>query len=1174
MLTHAFDVDGDPLTINIVEYPSVGTLVIGSLIYTPPPNFVGTTTFQYTVSDGTTTSGIATVTMTIGNDAPASGDLARTLAVNTTAIISASGGALSGSFDPDGDTMTVELIATTQHGSLTLNTDGSFIYVPNTDYVGDDSFTFAASDAYDQGNQATYTLHVTDATIIANDDYFEVVHGKTLTIGATNGFLATDYSIAGGTLTAQIVSQPAHGTLTSQSNGAFVYSADATFHGNDSFQYTVSNGTDTSQARTVSIKVTDWAPHAVADQYTAHANASTEFGATTDKLSVGTNRGVLVNDYDHDDLSLTASLVTSTTHGTLVFSANGTFTYQPNPGELGPDQFSYTTSDGTLTSEPVTVTINVTNQAPTPLEDRYRTHSGSPKSGNLLLDDFDADGDEVRVASYSQPQDGQVTVDDAGHFTYTPNVPFAGIDSFTYLLTDGRENSVIATVSIDVWNNVPISNNDTFVMHFDSGAVTTAFSGNVLVNDIDPDNDPLTVVEATEAQYGEVDVNTDGSFVYYPPTGFVGKDTFSYRVSDGTNNSQPVTVKLWVQNYTPRGVEDAYYANYGASVTKNVLDNDVDPDNLGGTIVDSLFVDVDTVTNGAYGTVVMAPSGVFTYTPDVQHFYVLSDSFQYFVTDGATGSPSLKTPVTVKLFFGTPNTNPQDDSVAILQNEKITGLVVSGNDDIHPATDVTFVKVAGPSHFASYSLTTVPLPNGKKYLSLSYTPAKDYVGFDTITYRMDYVGQKSRVATIHIMIKPLSGELQDDYYEVSHSGKLDYQTGPVPSLLANDTPLLFSGIVGYPALEAPVVIIEPPTLGTLELVPATGQFSYKPLPNKMGLDSFKYQVQLGGATATATARIRITNQQPLIGDKPYSTAVGTPVNLPLTELLQTGGGDPDGDALTMQIQAKPWFGTLAETSSGWTYTPQAGFNGTDYFTYTLTDSLGLRSEKFGTIAIKVGAASGQFVAMPDELTIDEDATGNIDVLTNDLGLGFSIGTPTVTVVSGQGPTHGSATVVNGTINYVPAPNYWGVDSLTYMVKDVVGHSSTATLNIRVVGINDIPVAVNDPVSLDQEMQISINAFANDYDADAGVNTPLVPHYVEITATPLHGSVFYNEAEKRFIYRPATGFSGQDTFQYTVYDEHWKWPRSITIQPRIPTLKLPTPMLRQRLLSICCRICTT
>jgi len=154
MLANDLDLDSDPLTAIKVTDPANGTLVLnddGSFTYTPNAHFNGTDSFQYTAFDGVTQTDETTVTITVNpvNDSPIAVDDAYTTAEETPLTVPAPG-VLSNDTDADtGAVLEAALVAGPDHGTLTLNADGSFTYTPDADFVGTDTFRYASGDGTD-----------------------------------------------------------------------------------------------------------------------------------------------------------------------------------------------------------------------------------------------------------------------------------------------------------------------------------------------------------------------------------------------------------------------------------------------------------------------------------------------------------------------------------------------------------------------------------------------------------------------------------------------------------------------------------------------------------------------------------------------------------------------------------------------------------------------------------------------------------------------------------------------------------------------------------------------------------------------------------------------------------------------------------------------------------------
>ena len=235
------------------------------------------------------------------------------------------------------------------------------------------------------------------------------------------------FSVAGG---------PSSGTLTGTPPN-LTYTPNANFNGADSFTFTVSDGSLTSAPATVSITVT-----AVNDPPTAYDESVT----TAEDTSVS----IALSATDPDSGALTLSIVSGPSHGTLSYS--GGLTYTPAPNYNGPDSFTFKANDGLADSNVATASITVTpvNDHPVATGDAARTVEGIPVTIDVLANDTDVDGDALTVVSVTQGANGMVVIKSDGTVSYTPNNNFAGTDTFTYTVADGKGGSATAPVAVTV----------------------------------------------------------------------------------------------------------------------------------------------------------------------------------------------------------------------------------------------------------------------------------------------------------------------------------------------------------------------------------------------------------------------------------------------------------------------------------------------------------------------------------------------------------------------------------------------------------------------------------------------------------------------------------------------------------------------------------------------------
>ncbi|MVT09092.1 Ig-like domain-containing protein, partial [Chitinophaga tropicalis] len=154
---------------------------------------------------------------------------------------------------------TLEIVTQPQHGTVTVNTDGTVLYTPDPNYTGTDVFTYRVQDASGNwSNTATATITVTqrDTTSpVAENDATDIKKGSSVTIPVLTNDAAAEGQIDPSTV--EIIAQPQHGTVIVNTDGTIVYTADASYTGADTFTYRVKDATGNwSNVATVTITVT------------------------------------------------------------------------------------------------------------------------------------------------------------------------------------------------------------------------------------------------------------------------------------------------------------------------------------------------------------------------------------------------------------------------------------------------------------------------------------------------------------------------------------------------------------------------------------------------------------------------------------------------------------------------------------------------------------------------------------------------------------------------------------------------------------------------------------------------------------------------------------------------------------------------------------------------------
>ncbi len=949
VLANDSDSDGDALSATVATGPSHGQLQLnkdGSFTYTPTAGYTGADSFTYKATDGVQTSAATTVSLTVTDNAPVVVNQSYGIPQNTTENVTAAAGLLFGASDADGDALMASASTQPSSGSLQVNPDGSFTYTPNSGYVGSDSFQYTVSDgALTATATVTLNVHASDSAPVANADSYSVERNNEFDADASTGVLVNDTDSDGDTLTATLGTGPNHGNLTLNSDGSFSYLPNTNYTGSDSFTYTASDGVLSSSPATVTLTVSASAPTANNDAYEVLQNTT---------LNVPSN-GVLANDYDLDNLPITAVAVTQPTYGTLQLNSNGSFAYTPTSGYTGADSFTYEASDGSLTSVPATVTIIVkgSDTPPTTTNLSYTVDENNSLSTNalsgVLSGASDSDGDPLLATLVSGPSDGSLMLGLDGSFTYTPNAGFYGTDSFQYEAFDGTSYSSAATVTLTVTNDVPTANNDTYGVH--PGTTLNVAGHGVLANDSDADGLPLSANLVSGVANGSLTLNPDGSFSYTPNSGFNGTDSFTYEANNGVANSNAATVTLNVHtsNLPPTANNDAFSTSHNTPLTilaiGGVLGNDSDPDN------DPLTASL--ATPPSQGSAILNSDGSFTYTPN--NNFIGTDSFTYQANDGLTNSNTAT--VSISVTDNPPSAG--DDSYTLLHDQTLTvpsssGVLTNGSD---PDGDpLTAQLVSGPNN---------GLLQFRSDGSFTYTPAAHFAGTDSFTYEANDGMMNSTAATVFLYVS--------DAAPVAANGNYFTPAGQTLTVTASSGVLANDLDPDGDPLNAQVVTS--PANGTLTLN-SNGSFTYIPHAGFSGNDSFTYQASDGILTSnTATMTITVTSTSstaPIANNDEFATGMNQPLTIAASGVL---GNDtaPVGQTLTAELNTGPTHGALTLNSDGsFTYTPTTGFTGDDSFTYYAFAG-GVLSTTPATATIHVANVT---LAMPNGPWVPINATDN------------------------------------------------------------------------------------------------------------------------------------------------------------------------------------------------------
>ncbi|UTW12827.1 Ig-like domain-containing protein [Marinobacterium rhizophilum] len=189
---------------------------------------------------------------------------------------------------------------------------------------------------------------------------------------------------------------------------------------------------------------------------------------------------------------------------------------------------------------PMLGTTTLANQLPVAADDSAITDEGQSVVIAVLANDSDPDGGSLSIASHGQGNNGSVS-QSGSSLVYVPAQDFFGTDSFTYTVTDGYGDSLPATVTVTVneVNEPPVAVDDSAEVGLNSSLTI-----DVLANDSDPDQDPLSISGYTQGNKGAVVLSAGGDQLVYSSGNKRGGDSFTYTVIDNRGGSATATVVI------------------------------------------------------------------------------------------------------------------------------------------------------------------------------------------------------------------------------------------------------------------------------------------------------------------------------------------------------------------------------------------------------------------------------------------------------------------------------------------------------------------------------------------------------------------------------------------------------------------------------------------------------
>ena len=1025
VLNNDSDVDtaAGSLRVRVDSGPANGMLTLnenGTFSYAHNGSETSSDSFTYIVNDGADDSTPASVTITVTpvNDAPVALGDAITVAEGGTATTLTDGTTMSVlDNDSDADTaagsLTVMVDSGPANGTLTLNPDGTFMYVHDGSETSGDSFTYIANDGADDSAPATVMITVTpvnDAPLAVADE-ITVAEGGTAT-ALTGGALNvldndSDADTAAGLLRVMVDNEPVNGTLTLDPDGTFMYVHDGSETSSDSFTYIVNDGALDSAPATVTITVTPEDDPPVFDLPTyAFGLAENQNGSST-PVAVGT---VSATDPDVSDTPVYAIAEGDMTRfridvvsGAIGYIGTGEDFEAPD----GPPVYvlMVTATAGSLAATaPVTVTVTDANDPPVAVDDDADTTEDAMVAIDVLDNDMDVDAanDPLTVTAINGTtvNDGQAVAvsgggtlsrNAGGNLSFNPNGAFENLAmggsrsvTATYQISDGRGGTAEAQVTITVRgiNDAPTA---------DAGEPQTVDEGVTVTLDgtasTDPENGVLTYQWSRTS--GPLVTLSDATAqpTFTAPTGLTEAVSFGFQlvVTDDQNTaSEPDTVTITVTGMNDPPVFDS--PTYAFDLPENE-DGSSTPVDVGTVIA----TDADATDTPVYAIAAGDPQGKFE-------------------INSASGAIA---------YTGTGEDFEAQDGPPVYE---LSVTATAGGDTATAAVTVTVTNVDEP-----------PV-------------------FDPDTYEFDLAENRDGGASVVAFDAVTATDPEGDeiVYSITTGGaglfNIDGTSGVIRYTGAGED---FEAPGGAPSYNLTITA----TAGTFAATaPVTVSVTNVDEPPVFDPASYEFELvenRDGSTTAIEFSAVTATD----------------PENVPIVYSITAGGMslfDIDGAS-----------GVIRYTGSGEDFEETGG---PPIYNLTITATAGgAPATATAPVTVTVTDANDPPLAVDDDADTTEDAMVAIDVLANDMDVDAANDTLTVVAINGTTVNDGQAVAVTdggtlsrnagGNLSFNPNGAFetlamGGSRSVTatYQISDGRGGTAEAQVTITVTGVNDAPTA--------------------------------------------------------------------------------------------------------------------
>ena len=1018
-----------------------GTVYIngeGNVEFIPDANFNGIASFNYTVTDGTDdVTEIAEITVISVNDPLTANNDSVTTNEDISLTILASE-LFSNDINLDTERqLSISKVDNFVNGTANVNISGDIEFTPDANFNGIAAFDYTVTDGIDSETApVSVVVNAVNDPLIANNDTVTTNEDTSIIISASELFDNDVNNDIEKSLSVSNVNKLANGTATINSQGNIEFTPNANFNGIASFDYTVTDGTDSSTT-SVSVIVNPINDPLIVNDDTATTDEDVSITILASDL--------FDNDINPDLKDSRISNVSNTVNGTANINAQGNIEFTPDANFNGVATFDYTVTDG-IDSETasVEVTVNAVNDVPVANSDTFTTDEDTPVTilaTELLSNDTDVETQEsLNITEVKNAVNGTVSLNEFGNIEFTPDANFNGTASFDYTITDGTDSSTASvSVIVNPINDPLIANNDTATTDEDTPIVILA--SELFDNDVNNDIEKsLSISSVDNSTNGTVAINSQGDVEFTPDLNFNGTASFDYTVTEGTDiETASVSVTVNAVNDVPVANSDTFTTDEDTPVTilaTELLSNDTD-------VETQESLNITEVNNAVGGTVSLNEFGNIEFIPDLN--FNGTASFDYTLTDN-TDNTTGKVEIVV---------NPVNDTPFITT----------------PLPDLNIPQNSPNSiiNFADYFEDIEQGDNLRYETSISNSWMVDSISFDPVTRALvlDYADNFIGMATVTARVVDSMGEFAEDAFDITIFGvdNTDVLTTNEDTAVTVSARELLSNDGDSSGESLSLIAVKNIVNGTVVL--RGDEVEFTPHPNFSGTATFDYLVfssSLGVREKTVEVIVNPVNDAPVVTTPIPNITVNKNAPNSVIELTNYFDDVEDGSNLAYSLSSSSSFtgGTsgqffdlfaLDPTTKALTLDYAEDVVGTSTITVKATDSEGEFVEDTFTVSV---VDTVNIAANNDTVTTDEDTSITIlptDLLGNDEG-------DNLTLVGVDNPNGGTA-IINelGNIEFTPDAEFNGTASFDYSISDGA-NQDTASVSVVVNPINDVPILIN------------------------------------------------------------------------------------------------------------------